>query len=633
MTFDPSTARPVEQPKFDPSTAREFQETPGGAVTGIRGQLRQGTEFLSQRDPGIDYRTGVPSFGLRAGFSFMAGEEEKSSFLDQKVGKGNWGKDSFGAYFISPEGLTKLGIKSDKPVALDEQLASRYDIADIAGDLPAITGGVGGALIGSGLGAVPGMALTALGAMGGKAYGEIGKRVAGFGKQTSTEVAKDIASEGGMAALGEAGARVLAPIARFIVGPGASRMTPEKRALAEEAQRQGFGVRAGAVTDAPILARWEGMVRQIFGDLNEARNKAAAESGIARLGGKAAFGKEEAGELLVSSLRAQRIKFAEDMSNRYAQTNAVVSTAPLKARMNSILGDMPGTKTGELAFVSNETRKFIDDIANLPDQLPANQMMRIRTMLREASYSDNLVPGVAKHDARELRKSVDIALDEVDGLKALNKEYREGIQRFDNVIVSAITRQPGKAGAVDVDQIVDFVIRPEHALRVRRIKEAVPAETWGAVKSAHARDLVSNVIKTTDDPLKTVFDGKHLRDTLDSYGRTTLEQVHGKQWVDDAYKFAGALMLANKTAKLSGGIVAANVALHPLVNLPRLVYIRALAAFVSQPFGFKYLTEGILQGPTTKAGAEALAKVSTQIAALARDETGAARFTVTEPEQ
>src|SRR3990167_7303646 len=134
---------PVESANkgWEDAPRRAFEGTPAGAATGIRNlgsAIKTGTEFLSQRDPGIDYATGIPKAGLRAGFSFMSGESEKANYLDQKIGKGLWGKDSFGAYFVKPEGLAKIGIQSDKPVSLDEQTLSRFDLADIAGDVPSI---------------------------------------------------------------------------------------------------------------------------------------------------------------------------------------------------------------------------------------------------------------------------------------------------------------------------------------------------------------------------------------------------------------------------------------------------------------------------------------------------------------
>jgi hypothetical protein len=179
--------------------------------------------------------------------------------------------------------------------------------------------------------------------------------------------------------------------------------------------------------------------------------------------------------------------------------------------------------------------------------------------------------------------------------------------------------------------VVDYLIKPERVVRLRQIKSVVEPEAWAKVKSAHAQDLLSTVVQGTDDPLRSVFNGRAFRDTLEKYGREALEEVHGKAWVDDAYKYANALMLAEKKMKMSGGIVAANVALHPIQNLPKLVWIRAMAKVIEQPGTFKYLTQGFQLGPTTKAGAAAITRVLSQAAMLARDETGSARFTVTNP--
>src|SRR3990167_3813999 len=96
----------------------------------IREQGRSAADILSGRDPGIDYKSGIPNAMFRAGFSRMTNEAEKDNFLNKRIGAGRWGKDSAGAYFVKPEGLRTLGIKSDIPVAIDEQTASRYDIAD-----------------------------------------------------------------------------------------------------------------------------------------------------------------------------------------------------------------------------------------------------------------------------------------------------------------------------------------------------------------------------------------------------------------------------------------------------------------------------------------------------------------------
>jgi hypothetical protein len=634
----PPTSGPWEQ--YGPATVNPNLQRQGLAMENVRA----GAEFVSQRDPDIDYKTGVPSAAFRAGFSRMSNDEERAQFLDRSVGKDKWGKDSFGAYFIKPEGLQRFGIQSIKPVSIDEQVTSRYDIADLAGDAPAVAGGVGMGMAASGMGAVPGMALAGLGAAGGKALDEIIKNLQGQQVNTAGGVATDLAKEAGMAAAGEGVVRGLGPVARFGLGPGASRMTPDKKALADAARDQGFQIRPGSVTDAPILARWEGMVRSIFGDLNAERNKAAAEAGIKRLTPGTPVSAEAAGEAIARSVRQERTKFGADMAQKYSAIDnlvggqPIIPTGPIKAKAQEILDAMPRTQEGKVVGGGDS---LINDILQMGDATTVAQAQRLRTMLREAAESPDLVPGVSKHDARVLKDSVNDAFNAakngpnslaVNMLRAADTAYAQGIRKFDNPVVTKITQDASRNGAVDPDMVVDYLIKPDRVVRLRRVKDVVPAAEWEKVKSAHAQDLLSTVMQGTDDPLKTVFNGRIFRDTLEKYGRQTLEEVHGKQWVDQAYRYANGLMLAEKKMSLSGGIVAANVALHPIQNLPKLVWLRAVAKVMEQPGTFKYLTEGMTLGPNTKAGAAALARVSAQVAANARDETGSASFTLTAPE-
>jgi hypothetical protein len=629
---------PWEQ--YGPATVNPNLQRQGLAMENVR----SGAEFVSQRDPDIDYKTGVPSAAFRAGFSRMSNDAEKAQFLDRSVGKDKWGKDSFGAYFIKPEGLKQFGIQSIKPVSIDEQVSSRYDIADLAGDAPAVAGAIGGGMMASGAGVIPGMAASALGAAGGKAIDEVVKNLQGSQVNTASGVATDLAKEAGMAGLGEGVVRGLGPVARFGLGPGASRMTPDKKALADAARDQGFQIRPGSVTDAPILARWEGMVRSIFGDLNAERNKAAAEAGIKRLTPGTPVSAEAAGEAIARSVRQERTKFGADMAQKYSAIDnlvggqPIIPTGPIKAKAQEILDAMPRTQEGKVVGGGDS---LINDILQMGDATTVAQAQRLRTMLREAAESPDLVPGVSKHDARVLKDSVNDAFNAakngpnslaVNMLRAADTAYAQGIRKFDNPVVTKITQDASRNGAVDPDMVVDYLIKPDRVVRLRRVKDVVPAAEWEKVKSAHAQDLLSTVMQGTDDPLKTVFNGRIFRDTLEKYGRQTLEEVHGKQWVDQAYRYANGLMLAEKKMSLSGGIVAANVALHPIQNLPKLVWLRAVAKVMEQPGTFKYLTEGMTLGQNTKAGAAALARVSAQVAANARDETGSASFTLTAPE-
>src|SRR5688572_29890135 len=92
----------------------------GATIESAMDAMRTGAEFMSQRDPGIDYKTGVKNAAFRTYFSRMDNDAEKAKFLDRTLGTGSWGKDSFGAYFLQPQGLKRLGIESDLPISVDE---------------------------------------------------------------------------------------------------------------------------------------------------------------------------------------------------------------------------------------------------------------------------------------------------------------------------------------------------------------------------------------------------------------------------------------------------------------------------------------------------------------------------------
>jgi hypothetical protein len=92
-------------------TSDGWEEAPARFSETLKDKL--GT--VERRDKGIDYATGVPNAAFRAGFSRMSSDEERANWLDVNVGKGTWGKDSFGAYFLQPEGAAKFGVKVDKP--------------------------------------------------------------------------------------------------------------------------------------------------------------------------------------------------------------------------------------------------------------------------------------------------------------------------------------------------------------------------------------------------------------------------------------------------------------------------------------------------------------------------------------
>ena len=606
------------------------------------------TEFLSSRDPEVDYATGVPDFGFRAGFSRMTNDAEKENYLNQSVGEGNWGKDSFGAYTLNPEGGDALNLakKLKFPTAIDEQTMSRYDLADVAGDLPAVGGAIAGGMAATGLGVIPAAGMAALSAAGGSAIDEIVKNMQGLQRKSPGEVATHLTKEAALAGTGEGVARGAAAVGRYAMAPQARRMTPERVAGRDTATGLGFKVRPGQVTDAPILSRAEGMLTNIFGDLNAPGNAKVAERQLDRLLQEAGrqTQKGDIAPALAEALKQARKTFGARADQMYGVVDdmvggqPIVSSAPIKRVLAELAEEMPKNAKGEPVFVTPELGTFFSKYGDLADKMTVKQAQQLRTMFRESGESGNLVPGVDHRMARMLKDSVDEGIntaeapfEAITALKEADKFYKQGITKFDDYMVTSITRDAGKRGAVDPDMVLEYMVKPGMANRVRRIKTLVPDQVWEGVRRGQAERMLSKAVRESDAPLGgMVFDGKAMRAELDKYGRDTLEAIYGKEWVNDAFKLADTLRLVEHRTTLSGGIVAANIALHPLKNLPKLVRLRILGQFMTSPGGLKYLTTGI-EAPKTRAGAMALARVSSQLAALMEDETGSAAFTVTDP--
>ena len=133
-------------------------------------------------------------------------------------------------------------------------------------------------------------------------------------------------------------------------------------------------------------------------------------------------------------------------------------------------------------------------------------------------------------------------------------------------------------------------------------------------------DILENISGLTDDPFVEVFQGKQFRQMLDSYGESTLNEMFGKELTGDLYRLAKVTQLVTQRQAMSGGLVAANIALHPLQNIARLAKLRILGSLMRTPFAMKWLTEG-LEAPNTRAGAAALSRVAAYTSFLAEQHT------------
>lgn len=487
LNYDLEGARSAGVPDAEIATTlttRFNQSSPQGAGTQPPG-LRPGKAMLERaggiredirnsvmlRDPGVDYETGVKDFSLRAGFSRMSNDAERANYLDQAVGKGNYGRDRYGRYYIMPEGLAKRGLTATKPMALEEPGSTRYDVADILGDAPAMLGATGGALMASGAGFLPGVGASALGGMAGKAADEIIKRAQGLNLSSPMEQAGRLVQEGASAAAGEGVGRGLIGAGRFAMNPYGRFADPERQALTREALNAGLTPRVFQFQPGGgLLSRFQGLGEQVLSPTGTSKidiqNRASLTGGMDRLQGQAGTPQTNAGEALISGVRGQiagleqtaalartqaekglneslanisktlgtpdpnvgavvqeqirtaRTKFGEDASKLYTEVDAlvggkpIVPTAAVKDQLLDLMKNLPTDQAGNKIFPTPELAAFFKKYGDLAEFQTTAQMQQLRTDFRNAAESMNLVPGVDKRRAALLKKSVDQAFED-----------------------------------------------------------------------------------------------------------------------------------------------------------------------------------------------------------------------------
>lgn len=320
------------------------------------------------------------------------------------------------------------------------------------------------------------------------------------------------------------------------------------------------------------------------------------------------IGKDDAGAALQESIKNARRAFGDEMSGRFTMwgesnpgrfsTHNVkrvakewldsfpgkeivedVETGLLDASGNPIMREKSYWKTADT--LSPEGVKTLKSLLNdVGDDLDIARMHSLRRTLSEAAYDPDIMPGVPKKIRRDLLKAVDNTLD-VTGLRDLNAAYHEGAKKFDDAYILRLTRDSGKAGAVDPENVADFAIRPGKAALVSKIKSIVPIERWEAVRRAHWDQLLSDVT----DPDGTVSSAKLNRE-IKNYG-LTLDEAYGHNAAKEVRKLTQELLAVD------GRIPVDSLRGAPIVDAlrNRLAAQKAETEFVEQNL-VKYVTSG-----------------------------------------
>jgi len=625
--------------RFDEMVNRNMITLPGvkgGQEFDISGEAKELQVFMG-RDPEFS-QEGVKSNAFRAGLSRMDTPEEKEAFLVDTVGDDGFTKDRFGNLALTPAGAGKLGQETDRPVVIDEPGLTTGDIADLRGVAPVIAGGVAGGIAATGAGIPAAAGVTALTAAGFKGIDEAADALRGQNIQTAGEVAKDLATEGALAASGEVVFRgILAPLGRKILAPNVSKIIPGAPELAQEAADIGVTPKLGNLVRRPILNRMGNMIDTIFGDISAGKNAKAIGVRVNSL--RNAFGKHiddtldlgsriktDIGEARKAFGQASRVKFA--LVDEFTQGRPIIKTVGIKAQAKELLDALPKSQDGAPVLTSPERLKDLNDIMSLPDDIPVEQLQALRTTLFDRMDFGSVTPGISQREAGLLVNSANNSVDDViknaspenvldelaiGALKDARLFYKEGIRKFDNATIKRIAKDPSIAGSLDPEKVVDLLFKKGSVTPLKRAMAILPRETQDDIRSAAMGKVLNSVSRESGEPLvDNIFDGSNLIKTLNTFSEPTLDAMFGAAKRKELYTLGKVIQSASKPKGGGGALVAASIAINPLQNLSKLVKLRAFASIINSPNGIKWLTQGIA-APKTKAGVAALSRIAVQV--------------------
>ena len=284
------------------------------------------------------------------------------------------------------------------------------------------------------------------------------------------------------------------------------------------------------------------------------------------------------------------------------------------------------TREGKIVFASPDLVKSLEDILDIPNSYTITETQQMTGRLFDAIGNDTIIPGINARNARLLYKAAtrgydDIADDSLRGVVGqFRDKYKGAIRKFDKAIIQRIMKDPKYAGRIEPEAVVGAIFKKGETANLLRVKKVVTPGTWKRIQQSAMEEVLGKISKRTTDPFTEVFDGKGFLDALDLYGETTLGAVFGRGKVKELYRLGRVTQLVTLRASMSGGLVAASIALHPLKNMGKLMRFRVLGHLLRTPFAVRWLTEG-LKAPKTRAGSMAITRLGVFIKALADEHT------------
>lgn len=545
-------------------------------------------------------------------------------------------------------------------------------------------------------------------------------------------------------------------------------------------------------------------VNQIERGLSTAKAKLAAsrDAAMSKIRSSLGVGGDDIGGDVSKNIIAHRQKLRDVSRVIYGEIDnmfdgkAVVPTKPLKDIGEQIRSELLQTERGRLVLTDQTVARYLKDIRELPEYTTAVKMYSTRTELQDSLYTSDLLPGISKRRKQMLVEGINNSLHSIDDITIKNntpyytdwqinidsivdttkaKEavrlrdmadnlYKEEITKFDDVLISRITRQAGKGGAVDEDEVIGVLMRSNSRGKLDRIKRVVEPKTWnrfrreyydnilydstdaygeldagkvmanikkrekngvfsymfeedapkiknlyrqlaavdGKIDISHAgqgdiveklkvmlsrqeqmdaitkntflkdlqgegveyeramdflirprntshlraakeffgeqsqewmtirqkgiQKLLGKMINHTDDPVHAVIDGTALKSVLKEYsddalGSGTIRELLGDGLTEDFVRLANVTHFLSHSKGFAGGLVVANIALHPITKFPKLMQLNIFSRIFNSELALKYLTTGITS-PNTRKGFDAMTRFMGIVSETVLRETG-----------
>ena len=596
--------------------------------------------LLHGNDPGTgpDYgrEASLPTFQMELGARDT--EQEIGTFLDGRVGKDNWYRDSEGTPILRPAAQEALGLPpSDRDIPANNRsfIPSGADVWNFVGQggAPMVGGAIGGAL---------GVPLGPLGSAGGAMLGaglgrwgqETWEQFTGRNQQGSAGVAGDIATEMAFNAFpAESGKAVTSAVGRKLSAPFASQMEEADRLALNEARRMGVNpLFSQAVPDTGLLGRAVAVANRVFTrssrklenirNLDREAQKLLADLPVQR-------SNTEYGEIISRALRGSNEDFSAWSRELYAPLKAAVGGTDVPVVPTQRIRDVARAELDRVATTLNaageEVPMALDGMtqrlqtyANMPEAQTLDQVWSLRDYLRGIRENPSMNPGITDAVIARLDRAAGDALTDIPEYGGLARDaasrYGRAIQARQDAMFDRLLRNPGEAGSFDPGEVVTRLFKPHAATRINKLMREMPEAARSEVRRAGFARLfeqagggpsgdIAGVIAQAGNPTKG------LAAILRGYDHETLVAMLGPESTAQLKRLSRVMSLNARKFNDYGGLVAAALATHPLKHAGRIAKLRGLKELADSPTGLRWFTEGLdfrsPAGQRTKALAKA----------------------------